>query len=106
MINTYIVYFKIFGAGKKITISKEDINSQKEAEDYVLKNVIPENTYFYDFEKIKEKKKSSPEIDEIGELFEGFSKNLDKVFGKAGKIIDDVFDSLDENIGKTFDKKK
>ncbi len=86
---TFTVYIKIFNTKKKFIITKEGINSQAEAENYVLTTIIPESVFFYDAEKIKAEtlKKEQETKDKVNKSFDKINESIDKTLEALGKAF-------------------
>ncbi len=82
----FTVYFKLFGKLYKFNIEDENIKTQKEAEDYVIKKLIPGSIEFFESSNIKSS--SSEFNNKIDKTLEESGKQLDKAFNKLNSIFD------------------
>ncbi len=78
----FVVYFEIFGIKKKCIVKNHEINSQKEAQDYVLSRVIIHNTKFYDPSSVKKDEIPRKEISDLDDTFNKLKDFAEDIFGK------------------------
>ncbi len=105
----FTVYFKLFGKLYKFNIEDENIKTQKEAEDYVIKKLIPGSIEFFESSNIKSS--SSEFNNKIDKTLEDVGKQNDKTLEESGKQLDKAFNKLNSifdgfGFKDTFKKKE